>query len=293
MRISKPSIPSIGLLAGLGLATVALGQDVERETTPGVAVRSISGAGQEALDQLAEAIANEKNEAIRLPDPVLPRTDNPGDKRRAFESFRKRLPAPDMDARARAAKTLGDESLAAERDRQATVLRQALGLEPSQEQALAKGVPAVLTKGWVPVVFVSSSMPLPTLRSYAIQLEKVKGVLAFRGVPGGLREMGPMAKLTAQILRIDPGCEGPNCAMRDVQLIVDPIVFRQHGITQVPALAMIPGDPAQAYCERDDESPRARHIVYGDSALPGMLEEYGRLGGKEEVRDAQAVARSR
>ena len=77
--------------------------------------------------------------------------------------------------------------------------------------------------------------------------------------------------------------------MRAVQLIVDPIVFRQHGVSRVPALAMIPGDPAQAYCERDDESPRATHLVYGDSALSGLLEEYARLGGREEVKDAQAL----
>src|SRR3546814_1496084 len=74
-----------------------------------------------------------------------------------------------------------------------------------------KGAPAVTAKGWVPVLFVSSSMPISTLRNYAVQLERVHGVMAFRGVPGGLRKMGPMAKVTAQILRLDPGCEGPNC----------------------------------------------------------------------------------
>jgi len=97
-----------------------------------------------------------------------------------------------------------------------------------------------------------------------------------------------MAKLSAEILRIDPGCTGPACAMRDVQLIVDPLVFRQHGVGRVPALAMMPGDPTQPYCERDDDSPRAAHLIYGDAALSGLLEEYARLGGKEEVRDAQA-----
>src|SRR3546814_15661204 len=97
-----------------------------------------------------------------------------------------------------------------------------------------------------------------------------------------------MAKLTAEILRLDPGCEGPACVMRDVQVIVDPLVFRQHGVTRVPALAMIPGDPVLPYCEREDESPRAAHVAYGDAALSGLPEEIARLGGKEEVRDAQS-----
>lgn len=56
---------------------------------------------------------------------------------------------------------------------------------------------------------------------------------------------------------------------------------------------MIPGDPTQAYCEREDESPRASHVVYGDSALSGMFEEYARLGGDREVRDAQALLGAR
>ena len=293
MRISKPSIRSAGVLFMMGVATAALAQVVGSDAPRGDARQSAAEQGQTAMDRLERAIAREKADATNLPDPRLPRTDNPVDQRRAFEGLRKRMPAPEMEARARAAQAKGEASLAAERERQAKVLRQALGLEPSEEQALAKATPAVQAKGWVPVPFVSSSMPISTLRSYAAQLEKIRGVMAFRGVPGGLKKMGPMAKLTAEILRLDPGCEGPNCVMRDVQLIIDPIVFRQHGIARVPALAMIPGDPTQAYCERDDESPRAAHVVYGDSALSGLLEEYARLGGKEEVSHAQALARAR
>jgi type-F conjugative transfer system pilin assembly protein TrbC len=293
MRISKPSIRSACMLMLMGVATAALAQDSANDAPRGGARQSTSDQGQAAMDRLKGAVARGKTDAARRPDPVLPGTDNPADRRRAFEGLRKRLPTPDMEARARAAQAQGEVSLAAERERQAKALRQALGLEPAEEQALARAAPAVQAKGWVPVLFVSSSMPLSTLRNYAVQIEKVHGVMAFRGVPGGLRKMGPMAKLTAQILRVDPGCEGPNCMMRDVQLIIDPIVFRQHGVAQVPALAMIPGDPTQAYCERDDDSPRALHIVFGDSALSGLLEEYARLGGKEEVRHAQALLADR
>jgi hypothetical protein len=82
--------------------------------------------------------------------------------------------------------------------------------------------------------------------------------------------------------------------MRDVQIIIDPLLFRQQGITRVPALAMIPGEPTQPYCERDEDAPaRAAHLVLGDAALSGLLEEYARLGGKMEVRDAQARLSSR
>ncbi|WP_447725638.1 type-F conjugative transfer system pilin assembly protein TrbC [Sphingomonas koreensis] len=171
-------------------------------------------------------------------------------------------------------------------------LRQSLGLEPGEIKAVARA-PAASPTSWVPVLFVSSAMPIAVLRSYAQQVERVHGVLAFRGMPGGLRKMRPMAKLTAEILRLDPGCEGPACAMRNVQVIIDPIVFRQHGVARVPALAMMPGDPIRPYCEREESSPKARILVHGDSALSGMLEEYARLGGAEEVRNAQALLGAR
>lgn len=284
MRISRPSALSAAALIGLALATGALAQDSSRQ--------SIEDEGKGAMERLEGAISQAK-QPRGVPAPKLPDNAHPAERRRAFEALRKRAPMPEIDAKARAALDAGEAKMAAERETQAKRLRQALGLEPSEMEAIAKVGAKPAARSWVPVLFVSSSMPVPVLRTYAAQLERVHGVLAFRGMPGGLKKVGPMAKLSAEVLRLDPGCEGPNCAMRSVQLIVDPIVFRQHGIARVPALAMIPGDPTEAYCERDDESPRASHIVYGDSALSGLFEEYARLGGKEEVRDAQALLGAR
>lgn len=285
MRILGRSTRSALLGVGLALATAALAQDFARQ--------GIESQGQEAMDRAKRAVARTKQQAGQVPDPRLPSAPSDTERKRAFDALRRRAPMPQIDARARQALEAGDARMAAEREAQAKRLRQALGLEPDEEKALAKAPSTPAAKGWVPVLFVSSSIPVPVLRAYAVQLERVHGVMAFRGMPGGLRKVGPMAKLTAEILRLDPGCSGPDCAMRNVQLIVDPIVFRQHGIARVPALAMIPGAPTQAYCEREEDSPRARHIVFGDSALSGLFEEYARLGGREEVRDAQALLGAR
>ena len=285
MRISTPSTNSVLAALGLLLATAALAQDSARD--------KIQDQGDAAMERVKGAVSRAKRERTDVPDPRLPQPASEAERRRAFEGLRKRLPAPAIDARARAALASGEARMAAEREAQAKRLRQALGLEPGEMEAVAKAGAARAIKAWVPVLFVSSSMPVPVLRAYAAQLERVHGVIAFRGIPGGLRKVGPMAKLTAEILRLDPGCEGPSCAMRSVQVIIDPMVFRQHAVTRVPALAMIPGDPTQAYCEREDESPRASHVVYGDSALSGMFEEYARLGGDREVRDAQALLGAR
>lgn len=280
MRIYRPfSRNKTAALLALAAAGGALAQDSARS--------EIEQEGTAAAARIERAIAGQGDYKGVAPAASSRSNSYPDERRRAAEALRRRLPDATMEARARAAAAAGADSLAAERAAQAKHLRRLLGLEPKEEMAIAKAAPPA-AKGWVPVLFASSSIPVTVLRSYAIQLERVGGVLAFRGMPGGLRKVAPMAQLTAEILRIDPGCEGPGCAMRNVQLIVDPIVFRQHGIMRVPALAMIPGDPVAAYCERDDDSPRSRFIVYGDSALSGLLEEYARLGGHEEVRDAQA-----
>ena len=207
-------------------------------------------------------------------------------RRRAFDALGRRGRFPEIEARVKADKAAATERLAAEHDAMQARLYQALGLALPDDPAMPEPSPTAASKAWVPLIFASSSMPIPTLRTYVAQLEKAGGVIAFRGVPGGLSRIGPMAKLSAQILRLDPGCEGPACAMRNVQLVIDPILFRQHGVARVPAFAMVPGDPTLPYCERDEESgPRASHIVYGDAALSGLMEEYARLGGKEEVSD--------
>jgi hypothetical protein len=198
-----------------------------------------------------------------------------------------------IETRARAALEKARVGLASEHEATARQIGQALGLEAPDINAIAGAAAPPANSAFVPVLFASSSMPTATLRTYAAQLERVRGVIAFRGMPGGLIRVAPMAKLTAEILRLDPGCEGLACAMRDVQVIVDPLLFRQHGVTRVPALTMVPGDPTRAYCEREDDSPRGSHLVLGDAALGGLFEEYARLGGKAEVSDAAARLESR
>ncbi|MGI9377310.1 MAG: type-F conjugative transfer system pilin assembly protein TrbC [Tsuneonella suprasediminis] len=293
MPICRLSASNPRALLALGalllVSTAARAQD---STSPSNSRDKTAAEGNTALDRLERATAARKKEAETRGPTALP-TPSEETRRRAFEGLRKRASSLAMDARARAALDKGKDAMAAEREAMSRRLGQALGLEAPDMEAVAGITAPPLDKGWVPLLFVSSSMPVTTLRTYAGQLERVGGVLAFRGMPGGLSRVAPMAKLAAEILRSDPGCEGPACAMRDVQLIVDPLIFRQHGVARVPALAMVPGDPALPYCEREDDSPRASHVVYGDAALSGLLEEYARLGGKMEVSDAQTRLQGR
>jgi Type-F conjugative transfer system pilin assembly protein len=299
MPICKPSansvaaavlVPAIAVIMAPNLPAAAA-QQAAANRQAGSAREAVQSQGDAAMERLKGAVAKRKEDGASAPAalPELPEAE----RRRAFEAMRRHAPSPVMEARARAALDAGKDAFAGQRDAMAKRLRQALGLEAPEIAAVAKAAAPDALHSWVPVLFVSSSMPIAELRTYARQLENAGGVMAFRGMPGGLTRVGPMARLSAEILRLDPGCEGPACAMRGVQLIVDPLVFRQHGVNRVPALGLIPGDPTQPYCERDETSLQASHIIYGDAALTGMLDEYARLGGKEEVRDAQSRLENR
>lgn len=297
MPICRPSAIDVRTGAILLMLGMALGCPIlafAQDTTPPPpesARTRVQQQGDVAMERLKDAVARQKADKPTGPTalPELPEAE----RRRAFEGLRRHVPSPAMETRARTALEADKDAFAQQREAMANRLRQALGLDAPEMDAIAGAVAPTPVKAWVPVLFVSSSMPIATLRTYAGQLEKVGGVMAFRGMPGGLTKVGPMAKLSAGILRLDSGCEGPACAMRNVQIIVDPLVFRQHDVVHVPALAMIPGDPVQPYCERDETSLRASHVVYGDAALSGLLEEYARLGGKEEVQGAQARLENR
>jgi type-F conjugative transfer system pilin assembly protein TrbC len=282
-----PLLGSALLLLG-SVAATAQGAPDKPKAGGGTRTAERVSNGDVSLDRLRASTA--KRSGVEAAGPAAIPTPSPMMKKRAFDAIKRKVHAPAMEERAKAAQATSARRLAAEEEAMIARIHKALGLAPPLTEHGEPPVrPAVAANTFVPLLFASSSMPVETLRTYALQLEKVGGVIAFRGMPGGLTKVGPMAELTARMLRLDPGCEGPACAMRSVQVVVDPILFRQHGITHVPAFAMVPGDPTQPYCEREEETgPRATHIIYGDAALSGLIEEYARLGGKEEVRDAAA-----
>ncbi len=196
MRISRrSSLSALGLLL-LAPTGAAIAQDGAKQ--------AIEGSGQASMERLEQALAK-GTEMSKTPAPRLPNLEGAREERRAFEALRHRRVMPDMDARAQTAEAEAKTGLASEREHQAKLLRQALGLEALDVQTIAGATPKAPNqpKNWVPVLFASSSIPLATLRSYAAQLERVHGIIAFRGMPGGLHRVGPMAKLSAERLR---GC---------------------------------------------------------------------------------------
>lgn len=134
------------------------------------------------------------------------------------------------------------------------------------------------------VMFVSSSMPLQTLRNYARDLAKINGVMVMRGTIGGISTIGATMKLTHDTLRADPTCEGANCKMWGTQMLIDPVIFRVYGVQQVPALIYQPNMHIQSYCDGLEKINRASEVIYGDASVNGMLTRLNQISPDEKVK---------
>ncbi|WBO21756.1 hypothetical protein [Sphingomonas abietis] len=150
-----PSRTSAALAFLLLAGSAALAQDTAKSR--------MQAEGDASLARVKRAVTKTQDQAERARDPRIPVDGNEASKRQAFEGLRHRAPRPDMEARARAAAKAGEASLAAEREAQAKRLRQAFGLEPLETEALARGAAPTRAMGFVPLLFVSSSMPIATL----------------------------------------------------------------------------------------------------------------------------------
>lgn len=133
------------------------------------------------------------------------------------------------------------------------------------------------------VMFVSSSMPLQTLRNYARDLSKINGVMVMRGSIGGISKIGETIKLTHDTLRTDPTCEGANCKMWGTQMLIDPVIFSVYDIKQVPALIYQPNMHIQSYCDGLENINRASDVIYGDASVNGLLTRLNQISANEKI----------
>ncbi len=165
-------------------------------------------------------------------------------------------------------------------------VRSSLGVD--EDETVSDGSVTSVELDFKAILFVSSSIPIPTLRRYAQQLEKVGGVMVFRGAPGGLARLKPMVKLTTDIIKVDKHCNEDSCPVRNIGVIIDPMIFRNNNVERVPALTIVRSDPFKAYCERPDELTHASigsGVSYGDAHLTGHLEalEVQKIAGATQL----------
>lgn len=118
------------------------------------------------------------------------------------------------------------------------------------------------------VVALSSSMPQEMLREYMRQLDRVPaGITVLRGFIGGAHKVGPTGLWVEQIRRKTPSCR--ECPHYQVELVVDPLLYRDLKIDKVPAVAYLPGVQDLSHC--DAKVLEAATVVYGAVSIKAAL----------------------
>ncbi len=133
-------------------------------------------------------------------------------------------------------------------------------------------------------LFISSSVPVPTLRHY-IQVINDLGEpnirVVMRGFVGGARFVKPTVAFLKEILFTDPECD-PNqarCKKYGVEVIIDPPLFRRYRVERVPAFVYVPSITiTDSETSEGLESNRVsdHYLVHGDVSIEYALGLFSR-----------------
>lgn len=137
-------------------------------------------------------------------------------------------------------------------------------------------------------IFVSSSMPVETIRAYASDLGRLNGgTLVLRGFVGSAKKITPTMDFIASVLEKKMGCvassndaqELANCQFKNVDFVIDPNLYTRYGINRVPAVIYAEGvspyilDASEGVI--DNAPVKKWWGVYGDASLKYCLELLG------------------
>jgi len=131
-------------------------------------------------------------------------------------------------------------------------------------------------------VFISSSMPMATLKTYALEIEQIgdKNItMAMRGFVGGMAKFGPTMEFCQQVLMVDPDCNVNDCEAIRAQIEIDPNLFRKFGINQVPTIVYARNvnliDPEQsAGIESNVKGQISGYRLYGAVPIDYALDKF-------------------
>jgi conjugal transfer pilus assembly protein TrbC len=142
-------------------------------------------------------------------------------------------------------------------------------------------------------IFISSSVPLSTLRTYASELDKLEdsGIsMVMRGFVHGMKHFEPTLKLVRSILVKDSSCDlsAEKCEVYNAVVSIDPVTFRKYGVERVPAIAYVRGLGLEdiAMSEGDSENLKGSqdaYIIYGDVSVERALETIAKETASEGV----------
>ena len=137
-------------------------------------------------------------------------------------------------------------------------------------------------------LFISSSVPLSTLRTYVRDLDKLNDpniVVVLRGFVGGMQKIRPTLEFIESMLVKDSACrvgDGKQCDVYQANIQIDPLVYRKFNIQQVPALAYVENISNNA---NSFDEPEAM-IFYGDVSLDYALDQIFSETGNPQIKKA-------
>jgi len=136
-------------------------------------------------------------------------------------------------------------------------------------------------------VFISSSMPMETLRNYAISIDKGNDpnvVMVMRGLIGGISKLIPTMEFIGRFLIKDSACLARSvqsggaleCDTYGAEVLIDPMLFSRYDIGVVPAVVYATGvkpyDPEGSEGFEGNTQVGASKTVFGDAALDAVIE---------------------
>lgn len=257
-----------GLVAALSFSLVAGLALADGGTTTALKTKDISGVLEEA---------QEKTKDLRLPD------DGQADGCGCLEAAGKimeKFEAPEHQAR-----------IQEERQRlQESIFKNLLPDGP-MPQAYTDSLPKTAAGGQRLYLFISSSMPMATLRNYAATIARAEAsgiTMVMRGFVGGMKKIRPTMEFIGAVLKKNHDCDfaKEKCDSFQVNVQVDPELFQKLQIREVPALAYLPGNDGEA-----ETAPADATIVYGDAGLDYLLEKINREAQNEGLQKLIAALR--
>ena len=129
-------------------------------------------------------------------------------------------------------------------------------------------------------LFISASVPVPTLRHYVkviSDLGEPNIRIVMRGFLGGAKFLKPTMAFLKEILFTDPECNPSRerCSTHRTQAIIDPLLFRKYRIEKVPAFVYAPSltiSDNQMSEGLSGDKASDHYLIYGDVSLEYALQ---------------------
>jgi conjugal transfer pilus assembly protein TrbC len=130
-------------------------------------------------------------------------------------------------------------------------------------------------------IFVSSSVPLQTLRNYVLAMDRLGDpniVMVMRGFVDGMEYIKPTIKFVGDILRKDPSCDmtKQKCETYRADFQIDPLLFRRYQIAKVPAVVYATDvnvmDVQMSEGLESNTEMSNYYVLYGDASLEYVLD---------------------